>query len=345
METPVSLASGSGGKLLGTERLSAFPSFVQTRAGASGQTFAQEVERAVERAHGDGLQEKRLDELEGKRREARRAGFGRERPAADEAEGETRAAEAAFRSEHAPVSLQPAAAARLAADGFAQSKQASSAPSMCSSCAEPRPGAPMESVGSAGVAPVPNVTPVAAASAILHLLREQPAVAGAQASEAQPVDLPQPARPAGKAVRPASSSPPSTGPDPAVLERAAEILRQIQLHATPGVRRLTLDLEPAELGRLSVQLALRAGKVAAIVRGEKPETLELLRQREADLLQVLAQRGIAADAVRFELGFGGSRSKRETRSPATTVAAPSRAARSIPSTAPGDRSAPIDFYA
>jgi flagellar hook-length control protein FliK len=200
-------------------------------------------------------------------------------------------------------------------------------------------------MGSVGVAPIPNATPSQAAGVAPHSIRELQAAPGAQVNEAQPVELPQPARPGGKAVKPASAPLPSTGPDPAVLERAAEILRQIQLHVAPGVRRLTLDLEPAELGRLSVQLALRAGKVAAIVRGERPETLELLQQREADLLQVLAQRGIEVDAVRFELGFRGSRSKRAKSPGADTAAAPSGPTRSLPSTAPGDRSARIDLYA
>jgi hypothetical protein len=128
-----------------------------------------------------------------------------------------------------------------------------------------------------------------------------------------------------------------------MLERAAEILRQIQLHATPHVRRLTLDLEPAELGRLSVQLALRAGKVTAIVRGEQPEALALLEQQEPGLLDVLARRGVAADSVRFELGFGGHRSRRGAR-PALPAPAASSVAASSTSNVPRERSR-IDLFA
>lgn len=346
METPASLASGQGGKPLGTERLSARPSFVQTRPGASGQMFAREVERAVERTHGDGLQEKRLDELEGQRREARRAGFGRMGTAEDGAEGEARTVEVVFRPEHAPVGVQPAHAPRLPGDGLFQSTPESVAPSTCSPCAEQRPGAPVDSVSqpSAQMVPIPSATQTPVTGAVPHLAPELPALPGT-AHEVQSIELPQLARPGSKAAQPATSPLPTPGPDPAVLERAAEILRQIQLHAAPGIRRLTLDLEPAELGRLSVQLALRAGKVAAIVRGENSETLELLQQRESELLQVLAQRGITADAVRFELGFSDSRRPRAAHASTPAVPVLPAPASSIPCTAPRDRAALIDLYA
>ena len=212
-------------------------------------------------------------------------------------------------------------------------------------CPEARPEVAVEWASSAAVAPIPAVTTSQAAGGAPRAVRDVPAVGVAPASEARPVELPQPARPAGKSVEPVSAPPSPAAPDPVVLERAAEILRQIQLHAAPGVRRLTLDLEPAELGRLSVQLALRAGRVAAIVRGERPETLELLRQREDDLLQVLAQRGISADAVRFELGFRGSRSKRAQSSSAVSLAAPSAPSRDRSLPAPDDRSVRIDLHA
>lgn len=343
METPASLASGQGGKLLVTERLSAFPVLVPVREGASGQVFAKEVERAVERARGDGLQERRLDELEAERRDARRASFGGERT--NEARGQV--VPAAFRGQHAPVDVEAATAPRPPGDGHIQTSQESTAPSTCTPCAEARPGASLDPVAqpSAGINPMPSASQSVAPGVVARSAHESPALAVAPASEGQPSELPQLARTGGKAVKNASTPQPALGPDPAVLERAAEILRQIQLHATPAVQRLTLDLEPAELGRLSVQLALRAGRVAAIVRGENPETLELLQQREAELLQVLAQRGIQADAVRFELGFGSSRSQRGARAAAATEAVPSAPTGPLRSTAPGDRSALIDLYA
>ncbi|NOT30643.1 MAG: flagellar hook-length control protein FliK, partial [Planctomycetes bacterium] len=127
----------------------------------------------------------------------------------------------------------------------------------------------------------------------------------------------------------------------AVLERASEILRQIRLHATPDVQRLTLELEPAELGRLSIQLALRAGKLTAIVRAESAATLEALEQRENELRSVLAERGITADSMRFELGFGQhsrgyarARAAAETPRERASVAPPHTLVTTLPPAAP-----------
>ena len=75
METLPSLASGFGGRPLGTERPSAiFPT--ATSPTSTGKMFADEVARADARARGQGLQARRLDELDGARRAARRATFG-----------------------------------------------------------------------------------------------------------------------------------------------------------------------------------------------------------------------------------------------------------------------------
>src|SRR5262247_507411 len=112
METPASRAAATGGRLLGTEGPSVLPALVQTSDGASGEAFAAEVARATERAHGSEQQRKRIDELEGERRDARRAGFGKER----ESEGEAHAVEAVFRSEHAPVRAEPALTVPIAAE-------------------------------------------------------------------------------------------------------------------------------------------------------------------------------------------------------------------------------------
>jgi flagellar hook-length control protein FliK len=197
----------------------------------------------------------------------------------------------------------------------------------------------------AGTASLPSQT--AASAAVLHSTPQLPQLANAQApaSELQPLEPASLARPGSRPVKAASPPPPPAGPDAAVLERAAEILRQIQLHATPHVRRLTLELEPAELGRLSVQLALRTGRVAAIVRGENPETLALLEQHEAGLRDVLAQRGIAADAVRFELGFGGQRSRRGAGAPSPVQSTSSSSATTSSSTPPREHASRIDLVA
>jgi hypothetical protein len=344
METPASLAAAKGGKPLGTEGLSVFP-LVQASEGASGEAFASEVERAMQRVHGGERQERRLAELQGARRDARRASFGQERERSGESEAH--AMEAVFRREHAPVQAAPASEAALPDGGDSQSP-AEGAPSTPSSPhAETRPAAALDPALPLPAATPPTQGAVPANVTVQRAAHELTAPASTPAPASAPESL-EPAslvRPGSRTGKPSTAPLPPAAPDPAVLERAAEILRQIQLHATPHVRRLTLDLEPAELGRLSVQLALRAGKVAAIVRGENPETLALLEQRQPELLQVLAQRGIPADSVRFELGFGGQRSRRGARAPA--AAPPAQSTSAIPGSpsVPRETHAGLDLYA
>lgn len=251
-----------------------------------------------------------MDELEGARRETRRASFGRER----RAESETRADEATFRPEHAPAGPRPAVAVPPEPD---------SAPAAQAARPEMASGASAETArASAGQGPTNPGAPAAGTASIAGVipngpraLLERPAFPGAQAfsgapafsgthvGEAPPAELAQILRAgATKSARSAAATPRAS--EAAMLERATEILRQIRLHSTPDVKRLTLELEPAELGRLSIQLALRAGKLTAIVRAESAATLEALEQRENELQNVLAERGITADSMRFELGFG-----------------------------------------
>jgi hypothetical protein len=298
METAASLASGTGGKPLGTERLSAFFG-APVRAGESGRMFAREFERAIERSHGDGLRARRLDGLESERRAARHASFG-VRPGEEDAAAMGPELERRLEAV-TPIRLVPpedalppilTESAQTAACAPCQRSESSSLPT----------GAPLPQ---AFLGDAPRATTSVASASRVSTSDGQ--VSGqARPGEAQPIEPLQPFRPgASRVARPVASSA-ASAPDPAVLERAAEILRQIRLHATPDVQRLTLDLEPAELGRLSVQLALRAGRVTVIVRGESAKTLELLEERETELLTILAERGIEAESLRFELGFRGS---------------------------------------
>jgi flagellar hook-length control protein FliK len=136
---------------------------------------------------------------------------------------------------------------------------------------------------------------------------EAQAPATAARSTNQPTALPELGRGAQDKAPQVASRPSSEGASPAMLERAQEILRQIELHLAPGVRRLTLDLEPAELGRLAVQLSLRRGKLAAIVRAESAQALELLQARAGELRELFARQGLELDSLRLALGFGGER--------------------------------------
>jgi hypothetical protein len=331
---------GTGGRPLGTERSPAISSH------ASGAAFAREVARAEERAHGTPREEKRAAELEGERRASRRASFGRTRtPSTTDADAAP--VEANFRSEHAPVAAQPAVATP------------SAAPSAPSELPLASPSSPEAAASVDGDAPPPNATTTSGAAltspstspltpATPPATPELGTLQAARTAEPEPRELAQLVR--ASAARGAKhAAAPSSAPaqDAAVLARAAEILRQIELFDASGVKRLTLELQPAELGRLAVQLALRERRVTAIVRAERAETLEALRTREGELMDVLARRGIAAEAVRFELGFGGSRSRGHARAAAAAelAHAPSTSNPATPPDDPPRASAPFDTFA
>jgi hypothetical protein len=306
METPASLASGSGGKLLGTERLSALPFLPQPRAADGGVLFAEEVSRAAERAEGEGLAARRMEELEHVRRAERRSSF--DGPAGAEAVTVARPTASPLRSE--PLSWtapEPAAFAGGAAPTAPFAGEPSPAPAEVPATAGTTPNSPTSGWTVAEQGPSPVAAAATAAPVATALENPVP-----NARPAEPVVAPAApiARPEGARVAKSVVLPEQAPPAPE-LERAAEILRQIQLHTSTSVKRLTLDLEPAELGRLSVQLALRAGKVSAIVRSDRLETLELLQRHSGELLQVLSERGIAAESVRFERGFAHARALKE----------------------------------
>jgi len=274
-------------------------------SGETGRMFADEVERALERNRGSAVRARQLDERTSARQEARREGFGGVRPREDDG----RVMEAHFRSEQGPIEARPALEGPAQAMPRPSTPPAPSpepAPRILSTQGEPAGGAPAVPAAAPSAPPVPSPQAATPASGVA---RPQPAPEGAPARSAAPGET----RPADLALSSrtrvaagATPEPTASAGDTAVLERAEEIVRQIRLHLSSSVRRLTLDLQPAELGRLSVQLALRSGKITAIVRAESEETLELLKEKEGDLLGAFAQRGIRADSLRFEHGFGGS---------------------------------------
>lgn len=311
METFVSLASGWSGGLPGTGRPSA--SF----SSASGRAFSEELERAREEQEGTGLEADRRAEAQASRRTSRRASFGAE--TSEEARTPTRASE-------------PEPSTELAAGALSRGEVASRAPDEAPTpdASEMRPAATAAtaggddapaSTGSAlpaptASAPGPGTLPVAVAPERAPLAVSALAPAAAAAA-AEPAPL-APLSSRAPTARPALPGSAAEVPGQATQARAEEVLRQVELHLAAGVKRLTFELEPLELGRLSIQLALRGGKVAAIVRGERPETLELLRAREADLKRLLAERGVVADGVRFELGFRTPSEARHAR-PSTST--------------------------
>lgn len=101
----------------------------------------------------------------------------------------------------------------------------------------------------------------------------------------------------------AASAPPPPLPD-AEAERVASILRQIRLQFTPGMRQVTMQLVPAELGRLTVKLSIRSGRLSGVVRADSKETLEMLEQHAPELRAALGREGFEAPDLKFDFEQG-----------------------------------------
>ncbi|MBL6951202.1 MAG: flagellar hook-length control protein FliK [Alphaproteobacteria bacterium] len=109
----------------------------------------------------------------------------------------------------------------------------------------------------------------------------------------------------------------SSGPKAAVLvqHNATTDVRspgiQVAMHlskaAQNGIDRMTIRLDPAELGRVHVKLEVgHDGRTIALVAAERPETLELLQRDSRSLERALQQAGLEtdSDSLSFSLSQG-----------------------------------------
>ncbi|MCK6445881.1 MAG: flagellar hook-length control protein FliK [Planctomycetes bacterium] len=124
----------------------------------------------------------------------------------------------------------------------------------------------------------------------------------AQAQPAQRLEL------APRADVERAAAAPRAEPQPTPAEKhAADILRQLRLELAIGRREAALQLEPAELGRIAVKLALDRGKLRAEVRAESSDTLAVLQRHVPELRAMLEARGVTPESFDFQLGFQDDR--------------------------------------
>lgn len=104
---------------------------------------------------------------------------------------------------------------------------------------------------------------------------------------------------AGRVSAPAAPQP--TGPDPELMARAESILSQVKLRFSPGLRSATMNLNPAELGRIRIEIKVVAGGIRAEMRVETPEALAALERQLPELKTMFAQDGL--ELTEFDLGL------------------------------------------
>jgi flagellar hook-length control protein FliK len=119
----------------------------------------------------------------------------------------------------------------------------------------------------------------------------------APAAAQQPAEISKPERPV---EAPARSREPQLAHD---TERAADILRQVRVHIVPRTSEAYIQLEPRELGRVSIHVAVEDGKMRASVRAEKREALDAIQAHLPELRATLRDSGIRTQEFHFGLGL------------------------------------------
>ena len=300
------------------------------------QIFAQEIERAVERQGGEAAIDARTGEATKARRAGRHGEFDRYRNEANEAERRSRSAsdedvrdadrtliETNARDEsrgprrpNASGEVRREAARDAASSRDADSttgtrpKPESTRSQVDASTKQGIPGQAATTTGTANTGA--NVQSSSSAKAAVVGLR--PVAAGSGASPDGTAAFLNGARgeSSGGASGRASAPAPAT-PDAKLVEHAAEVLKQIRLSLKGGAKEVTVQLSPAELGRLAIKMRLKDGKLTTVIRVESPMTLEMLEKQAPELRAVLAQQGFESETVEFELGFGSQYGGAPTR--------------------------------
>jgi hypothetical protein len=123
---------------------------------------------------------------------------------------------------------------------------------------------------------------------------------------------------------PAEGAPPPRPGAATGAEQARTALPQIvaAIGGGSGAGRISLQLDPPELGRIDIDIDLRESTLRATLAAERPATSDMIRRHADILLQHLEEAGFAD----VDLGFGGERGRREETSPAPGESGPASAA-------------------
>lgn len=90
----------------------------------------------------------------------------------------------------------------------------------------------------------------------------------------------------------ALTAPAQAAPQPA----AEQVVLQVQRAVRDGVDRLTMQLKPASLGRVDIQMEVGFdGRLQAVISAERPETLNLLQRDARALTDALNDAGLQTD--------------------------------------------------
>ena len=100
---------------------------------------------------------------------------------------------------------------------------------------------------------------------------------------------------------------------PARMAQAESILGQVRMALSPRTRTAVLRLDPAELGRLRVELRVDQGKAHAHLIVERPEALAALESHLPELRALFEQQGLEIEGFEVVLAEPGDETPFEDR--------------------------------
>jgi len=260
------------------------------RSAQAGKAEHNQAQREAHRNERAGAQEARADRRSD-RANATEARPEPQPPARPEARVASEAPEAPEATPEPPSDRRRATAAQPepAAHGESAARRARLQPG-ASPAALPQPPQAPPSSTTATQTTAPQATPRAAAPAPGPQTGQQgqPDTGAAAAERNARTASSQPARPEA-AFRDLVSELMVTRE--ADLDRQASVLRQVRAHLAPGGREISIALSPASLGQIQMRLALRSGRLTAVMRATRPETLEALQNQLPELTATLEAQG------------------------------------------------------
>lgn len=142
------------------------------------------------------------------------------------------------------------------------------------------------------------------------LATNEPTGNGKETTAAKPADTPQPKIFSNVTVAPDMQTASQTGQPPSAAQaqnNRQEIFAQVEQgllqSALNGGQRLTLQLNPAELGQVTVVLSVHQGEVKAAIRAENQDSADILRSQLADLKASLEAEGLKVKELDVQTGL------------------------------------------
>lgn len=311
------------GRPFGTERPS---NFLSLRRHAERQTESRDPVERLEREvrPGGRRRTRKQDQNNGRRgsrgarpEEVRAEREAESRPSrrSQEAESRTRATDRAGRLQQVGRSSQPSGI--QVEGGFgrhlrARAENSGSRPQaggVRPTASRPAAEAPAPAVAPVQPQPLP-ATPLPGARAPQPPLLSEGAVpasgsvAAATRGPAQALapGLVRPALEAGaRATATPESGPTAEQAEAQEARRATQVLQQVRMHLHPGLRSATVQLHPAELGRLAIRVSVEESGVLARVSAESEEALAVLQRHVPELEAAFADQGFGELEFEFVL--------------------------------------------